>query len=95
MTLIRTRTRAHKNRSSLAPYIFRCVLVALTIAMALIAGSFAPLHGERDEQREFGLAIPFKGWTFDVSNFQTGARNFFDQKNIAPFKRNEFGGAFN
>ena len=40
--------------------------------------SFLPLRGERDEQREFGLAIPLKGWTFDVSNFQTGARNFFD-----------------
>ncbi|HUM06836.1 MAG TPA: TonB-dependent receptor [Terriglobales bacterium] len=40
--------------------------------------SFLPLHGERDEQHEFGLAIPLKGWTFDVSNFRTGARNFFD-----------------
>jgi outer membrane receptor protein involved in Fe transport len=40
--------------------------------------SFLPLHGERDEQREFGLAIPLKGWTFDISNFRTGARNFFD-----------------
>jgi outer membrane receptor protein involved in Fe transport len=39
---------------------------------------FQPLRGERDEQREFGLAIPFQGWTFDVSNFRTGAHNFFD-----------------
>jgi len=39
---------------------------------------FSPLHGERDEQREFGLAIPVQGWVFDVSNFRTGARNFFD-----------------
>ena len=38
----------------------------------------APLHGERDEQREFGLTVPISGWTFDVSNFRTGARNFFD-----------------
>jgi outer membrane receptor protein involved in Fe transport len=43
-----------------------------------LAQLFLPLHGERDEQREFGLAIPFEGWTFDVSNFRTGARNFFD-----------------
>lgn len=56
----------------------------LTVTGALLnqctdAGcSFAPLHGERDEQREFGLAIPVKGWTFDVSNFRSGARNFFD-----------------
>lgn len=40
--------------------------------------SFLPLHGERDEQHEFGLAIPVQGWTFDVSNFHTGVRNFFD-----------------
>ena len=40
--------------------------------------SFLPLRGERDEQREFGLTIPLKGWTFDVTNFRTGARNFFD-----------------
>ena len=40
--------------------------------------TFAALHGERDEQREFGLTIPIAGWTFDVSNFRTGARNFFD-----------------
>ncbi|PYX28175.1 MAG: TonB-dependent receptor [Acidobacteria bacterium] len=39
---------------------------------------FLPLLGERDEQREFGLAIPIKGWTLDISNFRTGARNFFD-----------------
>jgi outer membrane cobalamin receptor len=40
--------------------------------------SFQPLHGERDEQREFGVAIPFRGWTVDLSNFRTGAHNFFD-----------------
>src|SRR5438876_95823 len=40
--------------------------------------SFLPLHGERDEQREFGLTIPLHAWTFDIANFRTGARNFFD-----------------
>ena len=39
---------------------------------------FPALHGERDQQREFGLTIPIRGWTFDVSNFRTGAKNFFD-----------------
>jgi outer membrane receptor protein involved in Fe transport len=39
---------------------------------------FLPLRGERDEQREFGLTIPLRGWTFDVDNFRTAARNFFD-----------------
>jgi len=52
-----------------------------TISGSLLdsAGSgFLPLHGETDEQREFGLAIPLRGWTFDFSNFQTHAVNFFD-----------------
>jgi len=39
---------------------------------------FLPLRGERDEHHEFGLTIPLAGWTFDVSNFRTGAKNFFD-----------------
>lgn len=39
---------------------------------------FLPLHGERDEQREFGLTIPIRGWSFDVDNFRTTAKNFFD-----------------
>ena len=39
---------------------------------------FLPLHGERDEQREFGLTIPIAGWTVDVAQFRTAARNFFD-----------------
>ena len=39
---------------------------------------FLPLHGERNEQREFGIAIPFRGWTLDLADFRTRARNFFD-----------------
>jgi outer membrane receptor protein involved in Fe transport len=39
---------------------------------------FLPLNGERDEQREFGLTIPLAGWRFDVANFRTAAKNFFD-----------------
>ena len=44
--------------------------------------TFVPLRGERDEQHEFGVAIPLEGWTFDVSNFRTGARNFFDHDSL-------------
>jgi outer membrane receptor protein involved in Fe transport len=40
--------------------------------------TFLPLRGERDEQHEIGLAIPIKGWSFDISNFRTTAKNFFD-----------------
>ncbi len=39
---------------------------------------FLPLRGERDEQREFGLTVPFREWVLDVSNFRTRARNYFD-----------------
>jgi outer membrane receptor protein involved in Fe transport len=40
--------------------------------------AFLPLHGERDEQREFGITIPFHDWTLEVDNVRTAARNFFD-----------------
>jgi len=50
----------------------------VTVNNPAISQSFLPLHGERDEQHEFGLAVPFAGWAFDISNFRTGARNFFD-----------------
>jgi outer membrane cobalamin receptor len=39
---------------------------------------FLPLKGERDEQYEMGLAIPVRGWTIDLDEFRTNARNFFD-----------------
>ena len=43
---------------------------------------FIPLHGERDEEHQFGVTIPFRGWTFDADNFRTNATNFFDHSNI-------------
>lgn len=42
------------------------------------ASGFLPLRGERDEQHEFGLTIPFHNWAFDFDQFRTGAHNFFD-----------------
>ena len=50
----------------------------VTVNNRALSQLFLPLPGERDEQREFGVAIPFHAWTFDVSNFRTGAHNFFD-----------------
>ena len=44
--------------------------------------SFIPLHGERDEEHQFGVTIPFHGWTIDADNFLTRARNFFDHNNF-------------
>ncbi|HUI44206.1 MAG TPA: TonB-dependent receptor, partial [Terriglobia bacterium] len=39
---------------------------------------FVPLQGERDIQRDVGITIPVRGWTLDVDNFHTNARNFLD-----------------
>jgi TonB dependent receptor-like, beta-barrel len=43
---------------------------------------FVPLHGERDEEHQFGVTIPFRGWTLDADNFLTRAKNFFDHNNL-------------
>ncbi len=37
-----------------------------------------PLHGEKDEQYEFGISIPLRGWSADFSYFRTAAHNYFD-----------------
>lgn len=44
--------------------------------------SFIPLHGERDEEHQFGVSIPYRGWTLDADNFRTNVANFFDHNNI-------------
>jgi outer membrane receptor protein involved in Fe transport len=43
---------------------------------------FLPLRGERDEEHQVGLTIPFKAWTLDTNYFRTGVRNFFDHNAI-------------
>jgi hypothetical protein len=43
---------------------------------------FAPLHGERDEEHQFGVMIPWRGWVLDADTFQTEASNFLDHSNI-------------
>jgi len=43
---------------------------------------FVPLHGEFDEEHQFGVTIPFRGWVIDGDNFRTNVRNFFDHNNI-------------
>ena len=53
--------------------------------LALVQSSnlgFIPLHGERDEEHQFGVTIPLRGWIFDVDNFRTNVMNFFDHNNI-------------
>lgn len=43
---------------------------------------FVPLNGERDEEHQFGVTIPFRGWILDADNFLTRAKNFFDHNNL-------------
>jgi outer membrane cobalamin receptor len=43
---------------------------------------FIPLRGERDEESQFGVSIPAKGWTLDVDTFRTRVKNFFDHNNV-------------
>ncbi len=42
------------------------------------ACGFLPLQGERDEEHQFGITIPYHGWVLDADNFKTSAHNFFD-----------------
>lgn len=44
--------------------------------------SFIPLHGERDEEHQYGVTIPFRGWILDADNFLTLAKNYFDHNNF-------------
>jgi len=39
---------------------------------------FIPLSGERDEEHQFGITIPIKGWAIDADYFRTGVKDFFD-----------------
>ena len=43
---------------------------------------FVSLPGERDEEHQFGLTIPYKGWVLDADNFLTRATNFFDHNSL-------------
>ncbi len=61
-------------------------LATATGALVGLAGSqgfsFAPLHGERDEEHQFGVTIPYRGWDLDVDTFETRATNWLDHNNI-------------
>ncbi len=44
--------------------------------------AYLPLRGERDDEHQFGVTIPLKGWTLDADTFLTRAKNFFDHNNL-------------
>ena len=43
---------------------------------------FQSLHGERDEEHQFGVQIPFRGWLLDADTFKTRINNFLDHSNV-------------
>jgi hypothetical protein len=43
---------------------------------------FAPLHGERDIQWQYGVSIPYRNWTLAAYNYETRAENWLDHNNI-------------
>ena len=54
------------------------------LALAIKQGfDFIPLRGERDEEHQFGLSIPLRGWIIDTDYFRTGVKNFFDHNALA------------
>jgi len=44
--------------------------------------TFTPLPSERDEEHQFGVAIPYRGWILDVDTFKTRVNNFLDHSNL-------------
>ncbi len=56
----------------------------LNYAAALPGGenTFTPLPSERDEEHQFGIAIPFKGWNLDIANVKNRVNNFLDHSNL-------------
>jgi Carboxypeptidase regulatory-like domain/TonB dependent receptor/TonB-dependent Receptor Plug Domain len=44
--------------------------------------AFAPLHGERDIQWQYGVTIPYRNWTLSANNYETRATNWLDHNNI-------------
>ena len=44
--------------------------------------TFISLPGERDEEHQFGVTMPYRGWVLDIDTFKTNIGNFLDHNNI-------------
>ena len=44
--------------------------------------TFTPLPSERDEEHQFGIQIPYRGWLLDVANVKNRVNNFLDHSNL-------------
>jgi hypothetical protein len=57
---------------------------ALHYAQTLASGqnTFTPLPSERDEEHQFGIQIPFRGWLLDVDTFKNRVNDYLDHSNL-------------
>jgi TonB dependent receptor/Carboxypeptidase regulatory-like domain/TonB-dependent Receptor Plug Domain len=44
--------------------------------------TFIPVPSERDEEHQFGILIPWRGWALDVDTFRNRVNNFLDHANV-------------
>jgi hypothetical protein len=44
--------------------------------------TFISLPGERDEEHQFGVTMPYRGWVLDADTCKTNVGNFLDHNNI-------------
>jgi hypothetical protein len=56
----------------------------LNYASALPSGenTFTPIPSERDEEHQFGIQIPYKGWFLDIDTVKNRVNNFLDHSNL-------------
>jgi hypothetical protein len=56
----------------------------LNYASSLSSGenAFTPIPSERDEEHQFGIQIPWKGWFLDVDTVKNRVNNFLDHSNL-------------
>jgi hypothetical protein len=56
----------------------------LNYASTLPSGenTFTPIPSERDEEHQFGIQIPWKGWFLDVATVKNRVNNFLDHSNL-------------
>jgi len=53
-----------------------------TLATQPVENAFTPIPSERDEEHQFGVQIPYKGWILDVNNVKNRVNNFLDHSNL-------------
>jgi hypothetical protein len=56
----------------------------LNYASSLPSGenTFTPIPSERDEEHQFGIQIPYKGWFLDIDTVKNRVDNFLDHSNL-------------